>query len=109
MGWETSNRRDGLPSWWPVTVRRILARDPWCHCWGCPKCRTQPGGLPVCSRASQEVDHVERGDDHRDTNLRGICRPCHGHKSSQEGNAARVERKRPTGFLSDPHPSTLWG
>ena len=105
MGWESSTRRDGLPRWWPVTVRRIVARDPMCLCTGCPKC-VVPGGWNgvTCSRRSKEVDHIIPGDDHRDENLRGICAPCHGHKSSNEGNAAQAEKKKPTGFFDEKHP-----
>ena len=57
--------------------------------------------------SSQEVDHIERGDDHRDVNLRGMCRPCHGRKSSQEGNEAKAAKKKPTGFFDEPHPGRL--
>lgn len=112
-GWAGSDRRDRLPRWWPVTVRRIIARDPVCCCEGCPKClvpsiarsRGWPGH---CGRASQEVDHIERGDDHKDTNLRGICRPCHGRKSSLEGLAAREEKKAPSNFFEEKRPGALW-
>lgn len=103
-GWSGSSRRDGLPRWWPVTVRRIIKRDPTCRCLGCIKCST-PNLL--CARASQECDHINRGDDHRDINLRGICRPCHGHKSSKEGLEARKAKKKPTGFFEEPHPGRL--
>jgi 5-methylcytosine-specific restriction protein A len=106
MGWETSTRRDGLPRWWPVTVRRILARDPKCKCPGCIKCNTM-GERGRCMMSSAEVDHIERGDDHRDVNLRGMCRPCHGHKSSREGLEAREAKKKPTGFFDEPHPGRL--
>lgn len=106
-GWAGSQRRDGLPSWWPVTVRRIIKRDPICRCTGCPKCLLwKPVGIrrQQCHRSSAEVDHIIPGDNHKDDNLRGICKPCHAHKSSGEGLAAREERKRPTGFFTDPHP-----
>lgn len=106
MSWETSRRRDGLPSYWPRTIRRILARDPKCRCGGCRRCGTMGEGGP-CMRTSMEVDHIVPGDDHRDVNLRGICRPCHAVKSSQEGNAAQAERKKPTGFFTEPRPGRL--
>ena len=111
MAWEGSDRRDGLPSWWPVTVRRILERDPVCMCPGCPKCWRGPMSPgTVCQRPSKECDHLGDRNDHRDEVLAGKCRPCHGRKSSQEGLAAREERKQPTGFLAekDVHPSRLW-
>ncbi len=104
MGWETSDRRDGLPRWWPVTVRRILKRDPTCRCPGCIKCSRPHQG---CARPSQEADHIGDPADHRDVVLLGKCRPCHGHKSSKEGLAAREEKKKPTGFFDEPHPGRL--
>jgi 5-methylcytosine-specific restriction protein A len=39
-----------------------------------------------------QVDHIERGDDHRMTNLRLICEAHHNIKSSEEGNTARAQR-----------------
>ncbi len=110
MAWSKhSARRDGLPRWWPVTVRRILARDPVCRCPGCPKCATwgTERGHTNCIRASTDCDHIGDPTDHRDENLRGMCSPCHNHRSSRQGLEARAERKRPTGFLSDTHPSNL--
>lgn len=104
-GWAGSDRRDRLPKWWPVTVRRIVARDPVCRCLGCPKCSTPK---LLCARASKEADHIIPGDDHRDLNLRGICRPCHGYKSSQEGAEAKAAKKRPTGLFEESHPGDLW-
>lgn len=76
--WAGSTRRSRLPPDWNRTRRRILRRDPTCK---------------VCTlRPSTQVDHVERGDDHRDANLQGICDPCHRAKSASEGNAARGTR-----------------
>jgi 5-methylcytosine-specific restriction enzyme A len=104
-GWAGSKRSDGLPSWWPVTVRRILRRDPQCRCDGCEKCnRANPSR--ICCRASTDVDHIIRGDNHKDDNLRGICRPCHGHKSSREGNAAKAARRQST-RPAEKHPGDL--
>lgn len=105
MGWETSDRRDDLPSWWPVTVRRIKKRDPVCRCPGCSKCTPVPGG--PCGRATEEVDHLGARTDHRDVMLLGKCRPCHGRKSSVEGNAAQAAKKTPTGFFAEHPPGRL--
>lgn len=106
MAWEGSTRADRLPSWWPVTVRRIIKRDPTCLCTGCPKCAGL-AGEPPCFRPSQEVDHIDRGDNHKDDNLRGICRPCHGRKSALEGVEAREEKKKPSSFFGEKHPGDL--
>lgn len=110
-GWKDSGRKDRLPSWWPVTVRRIIARDPFCLCKGCPRCHYGVRGLPqdgTCQRRSQEADHIIPGDNHRDDNLRGICRPCHSKKSSGEGVAAKAEKKAPTGLFAEKHPGDLY-
>jgi len=110
-GWEGSDRKDRLPRWWPVTVRRIIARDPVCRCTGCPRCHLGVRGLPqpgTCQRPSREADHIVAGDDHRDENLRGICSQCHGWKSSQEGNAAKAAKKKPSGFFGESHPGDLY-
>jgi 5-methylcytosine-specific restriction protein A len=108
VSWEGSTRRDRLPSWWPVTVRRILKRDPVCRCEGCIKCLWPFGNQPAgCHRQSKEVDHVVPGDDHRDSNLRGICGPCHGRKSAMEGVAAKT-RKSKYGQSEPPHPGKLY-
>lgn len=104
MPWDTSDRRDGLPRWWPVTVRRIMKRDPTCRCPGCIKC--WPVGGP-CTRSSKEADHIGDPADHRDIMLLGKCRPCHGRKSSLEGHAAKAEKKKPTGFFDEGHPGRL--
>ena len=99
-GWGGSTRRDGLPSWWPVTQRRILKRDPVCRCPGCIKCTEMHRR---CTRPSAEADHIGDRTDHRDIMLLGKCGPCHGKKSSQEGNAARRRPTRPT----EKHPGDL--
>ncbi|MBP2479114.1 5-methylcytosine-specific restriction endonuclease McrA [Crossiella equi] len=56
---------------------------------------------------SAEVDHIVPGDDHSDSNLRGLCRTCHLSKSGAEGGrasaAARVSATRPT----RPHPGLI--
>ncbi|MGH3760266.1 HNH endonuclease [Actinophytocola sp.] len=82
--WARSTRRTRLPPDWPRIRARVLRRDPICRL-----CGTAP---------STEVDHIRPGDDHSDTNLRGVCTPCHRTKSAHEGGtaaAARRSRRRP--------------
>ncbi|MWK39588.1 HNH endonuclease [Actinomadura sp. J1-007] len=96
MAWEGSTRRDRLPANWSTEiVPRILARDG-------RRCLI---GLPGCTVHATEVDHIRRGDDHRDTNLQAACTWCHGKKSSAEGNDARTRysRRRPP----ERHPGLL--
>lgn len=39
---------------------------------------------------SEEVDHVGDHNDHRDSNLRGLCKWHHARRTSAQGNAAQV-------------------
>lgn len=98
MAW-TGARGKRLPPDWPVIRRRILARDPDCQL-------AHPGR---CTIVSTEVDHIIAGDDHHDSNLQGVCGPCHATKSAREGHRARFGdqslRRRP----QEPHPGDLTG
>lgn len=78
MAWDTSNRRSRLPKDWPARRRRVLRRDPTCQL-----------RYPGCTVVSTEVDHRNRGDDHRDENLQGVCGPCHKRKTRWEAAQAR--------------------
>ncbi|MFB7672935.1 HNH endonuclease [Kitasatospora purpeofusca] len=82
MAWSSSSRRGRLPKDWQAIRLRILARDRHA-CY-------------VCGRRATEVDHVRRGDDHADSNLRAICQGCHRLKSSREGGTATRRGYRPT-------------
>ncbi|WP_074367871.1 HNH endonuclease [Mycobacteroides abscessus] len=88
-GWSGSSRNLRLPPNWGEIRRRILDRDN--HL-----CRIR---LLGCLGTASEVDHIVRGDDHSDENLRGACASCHARKSSAEGNdrkrQLRALRKRP--------------
>ncbi|MEO6081576.1 MAG: HNH endonuclease signature motif containing protein [Umezawaea sp.] len=91
--WSDSSRATRLPRNWPAIRARVLRRDPLCR---------------VCGhRLSTEVDHIEPGDDHDETNLQGICSPCHAVKSAREGGhaaaARRVQARRPPA----PHPGLI--
>lgn len=94
MAWATSDRRTRLPPNWPHIRARILKRDPWCR-----KCGEY---------RSAEVDHVNRGDDHSDSNLQGLCVDCHKRKSSNEGGvAAGIQRRKLAALRKrppEPHP-----
>ena len=77
MAWQ-GTRGKQLPKNWATIRKRILRRDPTCSI-----CRARP---------SVEVDHIQRGDNHHPSNLRGVCAPCHQRKSSQEGARAKAAR-----------------
>lgn len=84
MSWDTSNRRSRLPANWFTVIRpHILKRD--------PRCKLQYQG---CTGKSTQVDHIDRGDDHRYSNLQGVCAKCHATKSAREGRQAQLTRRQ---------------
>jgi len=84
------------PDWWR-TRARILRRDPNCRL-----------GYDCCTRTSTTVDHrvpVSQGGGHEDSNLQGVCVPCHAVKSEREkleGMARKSRRRAPRRHPSDP-------
>ena len=84
-GWQGSTRRATLPKdWWRVRWA-VLERDG--H-----RCQLREPDL--CVGIAAEVDHIGSRADHRPENLRAACRPCHQHRSSQQGGQAAGERRR---------------
>ncbi len=96
MAWEGSNRRERLPAGWSATRIRILNRDGWRCTW----IRDDDGAQ--CNQAATDVDHVTRGDDHRDDNLTSLCPDHHATKSGREGAAAR--HREPMKRPAERHP-----
>lgn len=86
MAWSTSNRRLELPSNWHSLRKRILTRDNY-------QCTHTSDGVRCGNRAT-DVDHVKPGNDHRDTNLTSLCSDHHRVKSSREGKAAAMKKRR---------------
>jgi 5-methylcytosine-specific restriction endonuclease McrA len=97
MAWASSNRKDELPGNWLSIRRRILARDGYA-------CQWAMDSGDACRASANQVDHIEPGSDHRDENLRALCKWHHDRKSAQEGVAARKprpsQRRKP-----EPHPA----
>ncbi|WP_231114639.1 HNH endonuclease [Lentzea aerocolonigenes] len=58
-------------------------------------------------RLSAEVDHIEPGDNHEDSNLQGICPPCHRTKSAREGGRAAAARRTSALRPPAPHPGLI--
>jgi len=85
-GWQGSTRRSRLPKEWPDIRKRIFARDGG-------RCTWLADGVR-CSAPATDVDHIVRGDNHDDHNLRSLCRAHHAAKSSSEGGRARRRRNR---------------
>lgn len=84
--WEGSDRRSRLPADWPRIRARVLKRDG--H-----RCTHHDNGIRCTERAT-DVDHVRRGDDHSEHNLRSLCGSHHAVKSSREGAEARAAKRR---------------
>ena len=90
--WATSTRKYRLPRDWHKIRARILKLDGYRCCW------VEAGQR--CTARATDVDHVVRGDDHRDENLQSLCVPHHRRKT-----AAEIPRaKRPP----EKHPGLLW-
>lgn len=94
-GWEGSTRRNRLPRDWAKRRLKVLARD-----GGRCQLREKPGE-PICGARGNEVDHIQRGDDHSLENLRVLCRMHHAVKSAREGGQSFTPLHRPPGR----HPS----
>lgn len=100
--WQGSDRRERLPSNWPVIRKRVLRRDD--H-----RCTWRHDGVR-CVEIATDVDHIRRGDDHADENLRSLCGWHHNKKSSSEGGAARaaIRRRNNQRFRRDEaHPGLM--
>ena len=83
---------------WPVLVKQILRRDPWCMLRG-----------TGCERLSVEVDHivaVSDGGTNDPENLRGVCKRCHARRTGQQGaRAANAKRRKQRGIERMPRPA----
>lgn len=100
--WQGSTRRERLPDNWDELRAEAHRRNPKHICHWCGR----PDG--------EELDHKQRGDDHRQDNLDWIHgrrsveagvsqRNCHGEKTGAEGAAARPRLHRPR----EKHPGLL--
>ena len=93
MSWETSDRRSRLPANWGAIRRRILRRDGERCTW----IDWIDGKRVRCPARATDVDHIRRGDDHGDANLRSLCEAHHDRKTAREaaaGMTAAARRKR---------------
>jgi 5-methylcytosine-specific restriction endonuclease McrA len=76
---------------WERQKRRVLYRD-----------NTYNGGcqghyVDDCTGIAAEVDHIAPVwyvgvDEVDDNDLQGLCKPCHGHKSSRDGYFAKLKK-----------------
>ena len=87
MNWNTSNRKDRLPSNWSAIRKQVLARD-------MGRCRAHMADGRACPDRATEVDHIRHGDDHSLSNLQALCRWHHARKSSSEGAQERAAMRK---------------
>jgi hypothetical protein len=100
MAWSTSNRKSELPPNWEALRREVLAR-----CGG--RCEVLKKDGSRCRDKARDVDHIQRGSDHRTSNLRGICQWHHARKSAQEGAAAKAELNSILYRAPEVHPGII--
>lgn len=97
MAWETSTRKAELPHDWTLRRIRVLRRDGY-------RCQARDSMSRKCNAPANQVDHIERGNNHDEDNLQALCRWHHAQKSSAEGHAAQKpkpkQRREP-----EPHPA----
>lgn len=101
--WSGSDRRSRLPADWVRIRARILKRDGY-------RCTHLDDLGERCAEPASDVDHVLRGDDHRDVNLTSLCGWHHRQKSSREGAAAKAAnwRRQNAKFRrTEEHPGLL--
>jgi 5-methylcytosine-specific restriction enzyme A len=89
-----------LPGDWKARRAAVLKRDPLCQL-----------NLKGCTIRSTQADHIipvaEGGTHEVETNLQGVCKPCHDEKAKAEAarGRARWRAAQPTAKRSaEPHP-----
>ena len=103
MAWDTSNRRERLPSNWAQLRRFVLSRD---------KHRCQViEGRRLCLRYAREVHHrVEAGDgmdDDSPENLMAICSRHHKLLTHIHATKRRLKNKETPVVVFEGHPGIL--
>lgn len=85
---------------WEGSTRRVRLPPDWA--WRCARTFEDHGDIcHVCGEhGADEVDHVERGDDHSLSNLRPIhswrtTQRCHVYKTAAEVAAVKPRLRRP--------------
>jgi 5-methylcytosine-specific restriction endonuclease McrA len=97
MAWETSDRRERLPSNWSALVKQVKVRDGGRCTW------KLPSGAR-CPRAGTDVDHRRPGDDHSLRNLQLLCRHHHDKKTAREAWMGKRAARKPRQKRVEKHP-----
>lgn len=87
MAWESSNRRDSLPSNWPSIRSRIIRRD------GGQCTAFMREGHRCPERTGLEVHHLGAEDDHRDECLTTLCHWHHARETAEQAAKARAKNR----------------
>ena len=101
--WRGSDRVHRLPANWDTIRKRIHRRDG-------SQCQVRLSDGRKCLEPGTDVDHIRRGDDHRDENLRVICDWHHGKKSAAEGARAynaKIKVSKSKFRRTEKHPGLL--
>ena len=93
MTWKRSNRPMGRG--WPAKRARVLAGSPVCTI-----CKERPA-----TEVDHKVSRAQGGTD-AESNLRGVCKRCHGIRTQRQSVAARrpisgIERLRRAAVARD--------
>lgn len=107
MSWETSNRRERLPSNWPALVSAVKKRAKATSKLGIEQCQARLPSGARCPRKGTDVDHIVPGDDHAMNNLRLLCETHHDRKTLKEAYDGRMAYKRSKYRPSEEHPGTI--
>lgn len=100
MSWETSDRKDRLPSNWAQLVSQVKKRAGG-------RCEWRLKSGKRCPRPGTDCDHRTPGDDHSLRNLQWLCPAHHGRKSSMEGRRARSTRRALRFRAPEPQPGRV--
>ncbi len=96
MAWEGSNRKSRLPADWSARRLRVLRRDSY-------RCQQRDARGMKCGAQASDVDHIEHGDNHAESNLQAMCRAHHAAKSALEGvEAKRLKYRRERDTVQHP-------
>lgn len=89
MAWSEgpSERGARLPADWQRRRLDVLRRDSYA-------CQAKDSHGVRCLEHANQVDHVERGDDHSLANLQALCEWHHKKKTAREGGDAAASAHR---------------
>lgn len=96
MAW--SETRPPLPPDWQKRRIFVFNRDKNC-CMLAYK--------DICLGVATEVDHIDRNDDHRMSNLRAVCHDCHSERTRQQAADALRAAWATTKVPRPKHPGLL--